>query len=225
MLLNQNINNEEIDVEAIMRSVGFHLCDSSCKEFKKETQPQIINENHKKINALSARLSDQNQEHDCNIDHIDDYYYSEDCSKTQTNISSSITKSSSFEEFFDSVDFDMAIPSEYVFKILNSVIFPLRPKFNIRHPRKSNETMTVAPERLKCKLRNWIMHFFPSYTIISGIDDLMNLFYTFTFSYEIPEEDYRIFFYKCTNVADQVASQLSRVNKKTACYTDRLKKQ
>lgn len=85
--------------------------------------------------------------------------------------------------------------------------------------------MTVAPERLKCKLRNWIMHFFPSYTIISGIDDLMNLFYTFTFNYEIPEEDYRIFFYKCTNVADQVASQLSRVNKKTACYTDRLKKQ
>lgn len=126
MLLNQNINNEEIDVEAIMRSVGFHLCDSSCKEFKKETQPQIINENHKKINALSARLSDQNQEHDCNIDHIDDYHYSEDCSNTQTNISSSITKSSSFEEFFDSVDFDTAIPSEYVFKILNSVIFPLR---------------------------------------------------------------------------------------------------
>lgn len=126
MLLNQIINNEEIDVEDIMRSVGFHLCDSSCKEFKKETQPQIINENHKKINVLSAQLSDQNQEHDCNIDHIDDYYYSEDCSNTQTNISSSITKSSSFEEFFDSVDFDTAIPSEYVFKILNSVIFPLR---------------------------------------------------------------------------------------------------
>lgn len=247
MLLNQNINNAEIDIEDIMRSVGFHLCDSSCKEFKKETQPPIRRENHKKINVIGVRLSDQNQEYDYNIDHIyNDYYYSEDCSNTQTNISSSITKSSSFEEFFDSVDFDMAIPSEYVFKIcqdvkvLNSVIFPLRfyevfkyelkklcesPKFNNKHPRKSNEAMIVAPERFKCKLRNWIMYFFPSYTIISEIDDLMNLFYTFTFNHEISEEDYKIIFYKCMNVADQVASQLSRVNKKTAYYADRLKKQ
>lgn len=42
-------------------------------------------------------------------------------------------------------------------------------------------------------------------------------------NYNIPEKNAKYIFYKCMNIADQVASQTSNIDKKSAYYVKRLK--
>lgn len=232
-----------------MKSINFTLLDSSQMKF--ETNYYVTKQmKHFHPKRLSNfRLAATNQEYDYNIKHLDDgNYYSDDNIESNQepsyHTSSNIAQNSSFEKIFDNFDYDMIIPQDYIDKIsqeienLNSFAFPKRFfevfKYELKKVEESSafvnkyqisnkETEKTTQQQMKYKLLDWVPHFFPTYAIIYKIDDLACLFYDFTIKYDIPKKEYKKIFQKCMNVADQVASQLSRANKKAAFYVDRLK--
>lgn len=212
-------------------------------------QPFLQNDHSRKTNVIGLRLVDINQEYDYSVDHFDDEDYYSDNNNNQSNTldypkSSAIDQSTSFENIFDSVDYDIIIPSDYVqkvsqdIKILKSLVYSRRVlevfKYELQKIEESQRFINkyqcskkVAnkeiPYQFKDNLIDWISHFFPTYIIFYEEKELMYSFYEFTVKYDIPKNDCKQIFYKCMNVADQVASQLSLMNKKTAYNEERIK--
>ena len=63
-------------------------------------------------------------------------------------------------------------------------------------------------------MSDWIDHFSPTQVLEEEIDNFILYFYQFIVKYEIPEKDVKNIFYNIMNVADQVSSQLSNIDKK-----------
>lgn len=233
-----NHNNERTNIEKIMKSLDFHSLNCHVN----------VEKNLGATKKIKKYIS--NDKYDYIITNLDrkDYYSDNSCINHRSDfpISFGIAKSTSYEKFFDSIDYDLAIPSEYIHKVfqdikmLKSFVYSKRVlevfkyeiyqiershKFTEKYHCQITETTKEMPYQFKNNLIEWITHFFPAYELFYEEKDLMNLFYEFVVKYNIPNKVCKDIFYKCMNVADQVASQSSFMNKKTAYYEDRLKYQ
>lgn len=215
---------------------------------------QPLFNSQKTPNFIGVRLISINQHYDFNktIFEEDVYYSNGSCDKpegsnNQTNYldyTSNFSSTSSFDNFLDDMDYDMVIPHKYIVKISYEAIkefmpYPVRivtvfeyelnemsknEKFLKKFISNNKEITEKMPYEFKLMVYNWIRHFLPTYELRELIDDFVLLFYKFTVKFDIPIKDAESIFYKCMNIADQVASQLSCIDKKKAYYDERLKK-
>ena len=205
-----------------------------------------------KLNFIGIRLAYINQDYDYSQGTTDDDSYYNEYSEGSTNYnttldksrSSTVTPSSSFEKLFDNLDYDIVISQEYFAKIIKEVklddllIYQLRflavfkhelnkikksKQFNKNYQYTNHEAPKNVPSIFRSSMYDWIRHFFPPYILQEELDNFVLLFYVFMTNYNIPEKNTKDIFYICMNIADQVASQSSNVDKKAAYDVKRLK--
>ncbi|KAK8878407.1 hypothetical protein M9Y10_005179 [Tritrichomonas musculus] len=151
----------------------------------------------------------------------------------------------SFEDLFDDFNCDSVITQSHFDRIISEVkiedlmIYPVRiivifdyelkkiaenKIFIKKYPYICQEVPKKTPSIFRLNMSNWIDHFFPTYELEEEIDNFILRFYQFIVKHEIPEKDAKSIFYNIMNAADQVASQLSNIDKKEAYYPERLKR-
>ena len=183
---------------------------------------------------------------------IDSYYSdnsdaSNDHSNTFDHSDSNDKKSiSSFEDLFENIGYDSPVPHKFVVKIGYEAIkkyepYPVRvykifeyelnklsesekflKKYSSKKKCSNKEVPIETPSTFRHMIYEMMYHFFTTYSLRDLLDSYILLYYQFLVKYNIPEKDVKDIFYKCTNIADQVASQMSKIIKRPAYYPRRL---